>query len=103
MSGMSVADVLDAAASLIEPAGAWIQGEEASTNLAGAACYCAMGAVAVVCPPGLYHAAWGFARQACGGSVTRFNDDSTRTQAEVVAALRQAASLARTQSTPSQE
>lgn len=104
----SVAEVLNLAADLIEPEGAWTQGEYARgasgrrvTTLRAAKCFCIIGAIdaAQGHNPGtessinivavvrrtleLDHAS----------DVADWNDDPSRTQAEVVTALRQAAAL----------
>lgn len=104
----TVADILTAAADLIEKPGAWTQGAFArdehgcSTGWRSedAKCFCVSGAItrAGDRPAGL-NRAWqvfndwtikrGFSHLA------RFNDAPGRTQAEVVAALREAAALAR--------
>lgn len=103
----SVADILDAAADLIEPEGAWTQGAFArhrSGNPIGplesnAACWCASGAIQRADSRRRFSPAWedfndyavslGFLHMAA------FNDAPERTQAEVVAALRAAAEKAR--------
>lgn len=102
----SVADVLDAAADLIEPEGAWTQGAYARTAKGfcigphedAATCFCMRGALRRVGAVGDWDEsspatrAIGFqtARQ-----MTQWNDRPRRTQAEVVAKLREAAALAR--------
>lgn len=117
MTTLSVADVLDRAADLIEPEGAWTQGAYAKTadgnhfmhgDAAGAVCWCAIGAIdKASASQGRDHPNYlwlGAARQladilpqACGlnDTITTFNDDPGRTQAEVVAKLREAATLSR--------
>jgi hypothetical protein len=102
---LSVADVLDRAADLIEPEGAWSNddvartatGEETHASDPEATCWCALGAI------------WRTADRAgvnryaadkplfnlLGKSIGEFNDAPERTQAEVVAKLREAAALAR--------
>lgn len=91
-----IARILDAAADLIEPEGAWGQGQwESSTG-----CLCAEGALAKagacerfvdVCraPVGR------FFEPLVGGDIVAWNDAPGRTQAEVVAKLREAAAKAR--------
>lgn len=97
----SIADVLDKAADLIEPEGAWLGG----TCTAG--CYCAWSAILAVTgkkgsdadatvPGVLLFAKLVGASNSHG--IWRWNDAPERTQAEVVAKLREAAQLARTQS-----
>lgn len=99
-------EVLDKAADLITPEGAWTQGYFARVAPGGnsigprepnAACWCAFGAVINRC--GNDGAAEDFAvqylRTTLRDSIDRWNDAPERTQAEVIAALRQAAQLAR--------
>ena len=108
---MSVADVLDRAADLIKPEGAWTRGAYArdehndsiDTLHPDAKCFCAMGAV--------YRAAGASSLYktgridvvndvrkhlitVVGTTMASFNDAPERTQAEVVAALRSAAAAA---------
>jgi hypothetical protein len=103
MATLSVADVLDKAADLIEPEGAWTQeymardadGYLASVRSEKAVRFCAMGAIRRVNRVG-EDAALSFLKLAIGkDNVARWNDSIDRTQAEVVAALRQAATLSR--------
>jgi hypothetical protein len=105
MTDLSVADVLDRAADLIEPEGAWSDGDVArdrSGNATysmdpGAVCWCALGAIwreAEIAGINRYASEIPMA-ELVGGSVAIFNDAPGRTQAEVVAKLREAASLAR--------
>jgi len=91
-----VSDVLDRAADLIEPEGAWHQG-----NYVGPTgdCWCALGAIMRV---GNFasdiNAPSIVLRRLIGEEfVADWNDDPERTQAEVVAKLREAAALAREQ------
>jgi len=108
---LSVADVLERAADLIGPEGAWTQGAYARTADAeyldaglipsDATCFCAAGAIARVAgSAGMFSYAdrvglvAGFGH---GTSIIGWNDDPERTQAEVVAKLREAAALARTE------
>lgn len=99
-STKSPAEVLEAAADLLENPGAWTQGAHAR-NAAGApmllgsrldaVCWCALGALDRVSPT---NALWDASVQALKGVVGHipgFNDAANRTQAEVVAALREAA------------
>ena len=98
MSELSVADVLERAADLIEPEGKWTQGKYGSHD----SCMCAKGAI--------YHVgAWDeradealeavYAILPSTGIISdrlvAWNDAPERTQAEVVAKLREAAALAR--------
>lgn len=102
-AALSVADILDRAADLIEPEGAWIQGDwalDAEGNAAGyhgGVCWCADGAILQVAHsiPGGPDEAWEAFTDAVGVSLIGFNDAPGRTQAEVVAALRAAAEKAR--------
>ena len=116
---MDVATVLNAAADLIEPEGAWTQGEQArnrrgqrvADSAPNAVCFCASGAI--------WKAAQRLKVRSLSGqngfiineahvalsrtvnapnhamSVPDWNDAPERTQAEVVAALRQAAQRAK--------
>ncbi len=105
-----IADVLDRAADLIEPEGAWTQGVSArdadgracDNSLAPTAvCWCAVGAIGTAVAslhaydPSPYKvegaATAALARVASSASVIIWNDAEYRTQAEVVAALREAA------------
>jgi len=106
----TVADVLDAAADLLTPEGAWVQGKMGRTakghtvrvaaDIDAAVCYCAAGA--------LWKAAGGEAggrlvfkafgvmsNQGRTPGIGTWNDAPGRTQSEVVAALREAATSAR--------
>lgn len=90
----SVADVLEAAADLIEPDGAWTQGEYVGIN---GNCWCALGAIKRV---GNYvgdinPASMQLLLVISGRFVHEWNDAPERTQREVVEALRSAASLSR--------
>ena len=97
----TVADVLNAAADLIEPEGAWTRGvlaRNASGNLVmpcnpEAICWCALGAIRVA-----GHFVQAATRSVCFfrrhigvESIEDWNDATGRTQVEVVAALRAAA------------
>ncbi|MCR5876963.1 hypothetical protein [Phenylobacterium sp. J367] len=101
-------EVLEAAAALIEPEGAWTTGIRARTATGlpiepveqDAVCWCAVGAVERVSPQYAYtpyaHPALRWVRRVIRlDEVGYWNDRPNRTQAEVVAALRQAAELAR--------
>lgn len=102
----TVADVLEKAADLISAPGAWTQGVFARTENGGivspssplAVCYCMRGALYRASGRNLsdslasLNKALGFSSEK---EMTRWNDDIARTQNEVVAALRSAATLAR--------
>ncbi len=99
----TVADILTAAADLIEPEGAWLQGAYTEDLR----CFCTLGALAhVSCKgatvvgslaPAKTLAAYLNAEDSSADRViTRWNDAPERTQAEVVATLRAAAKKART-------
>lgn len=107
---MTVAEVLERAANLIEPEGAWTQdwfardviGREVEAIDPHANCWCVRGAVFAVCGSDSVdeeaifnplHDLLGFELM----SVEEWNDDPDRTQTEVVAKLREAAALAREQ------
>lgn len=115
-SAATIADVLDRAADLIEPEGAWCQHRLALKDAQGRLSRCAVGAVqqaAFTASGGKYgsdlqydaervlnrflgRGAAGFVQVLGGvGGATTFNDALGRTQAEVVAALRAAAVIAR--------
>lgn len=108
MAALTLADVLNRAADLIEPEGAWIkrvdarigQGKkEVSPSSDLATCFCAVGAIWRATGQESYtHVASRAVRAVekslglCGKSdLARWNDRRNRTQSEVVAALRQAA------------
>ncbi len=112
MSALTVAEVLDGAADLLEKPGAWTQyafargksGREVTTRKA-AVCFCALGAIDHVtgydpgiegCTEANCYLALAITGRRYGG-IAKFNDDPRRTQAEVVAKLREAAALAREQ------
>lgn len=108
ITGEEVADVLERAADLIAKPGGWTQGRY---KAAGEDCYCASGAIVVplMNDPVLGHVA--FAAEAFFGRYLRernaipdgknpvpyWNDMEDRQQAEVVTALRSAATAARQQ------
>lgn len=108
----TVADILTAAADLIEPEGAWTQGEWWLTARAKptktaryAACMCVEGAIAKaagIAPARVYAhpagAAFVDAIIPFEWDIPEWNDAPERTQAEAVAALRAAADKARTAS-----
>jgi hypothetical protein len=106
----TVSEILNAAADLIEPEGAWTQGcgarDEHGNDLDLeygevehlAVCYCAAEAIYRVsgkrfseCP------AHQFFSTLVGGHIPDWNDAPERAQAEVVAKLREAAALAQTE------
>lgn len=98
----TVSEILFAAADLIEPEGAWSGGGKQPTH---SACYCAAIAVDTVCgcighPDG--EVAREFLSDHLGApnhtvGIYQWNDAPERTQAEVVAKLREAAEKAREQ------
>ncbi|RYG90143.1 MAG: hypothetical protein EON59_00755 [Alphaproteobacteria bacterium] len=105
----TVAEVLDAAADLIEPEGAWTKGAFArdisgkDTSLFGyrgkAVCWCLLGATQEAAGDDDDGVADHFFAQFLGAAaqdgLACWNDAPERTQAEVVAKLREAAELAR--------
>ena len=103
MSAQTVADVLEAAADLLTPEGAWTQqsygrsvdGEPLFEGYDPAAvCWCAYGAIEKVTGQGMNGALRKSAVEALDWSPF-WNDAPERTQAEVVAKLREAAQRAR--------
>lgn len=110
---MLASEVLSRAADLIEPEGAWTQGAFArpkpSKAFVGArwprtrTCWCVRGALFEVTGTRPRHeneatvAAETFLENAIARSLVMFNDFEYRTQAEVVAALRKASDLARSE------
>ncbi|MGV0964165.1 MAG: DUF6197 family protein [Polynucleobacter sp.] len=107
---LSVADVLDRAADLIEPEGKWTQGaygrDATGCEVIGvenAVCFCAMGAMykargdigAFEHDPDLVRPLAALIERTCDAAIDDWNDASERTQTEVVSALREAAALAR--------
>lgn len=107
ITGEEVADVLERAADLIAKPGAWTQGYYGLTDSGAyadtprdAVCFCALGAIKAAQHAVEFDAeiddAERFFRN-FNGSITSWNDAPERTQAEVVAALRQAATAARQQ------
>jgi hypothetical protein len=109
---MKPSEILSKAADLIEPNGCWAQGayaldaagKQVGSSVDRACCFCASGAIAHASgyPLGddaaeeAEEIAWDMLRRVIGrGYIEEWNDEAGRTQAEVVAALRQAASLAR--------
>jgi hypothetical protein len=120
-SKLSVADVLERAADLIEPEGAWTQhafsrnadgsvdrgGEEDDDGIAdNPVCWCALGAIATAAGVDLSFSGFpnnGIVKDAASAFravepyPVDWNDAPGRTQAEVVSKLREAAALAREQ------
>lgn len=109
---LCVADVLERAADLIEPEGAWTRGiyaadecnDSIDTLHPGAKCFCAMGAVYRAAGASSLHKTGPLdvvndirthLTHVLGTTMASFNDAPERTQPEVVAALRRAATLAR--------
>ncbi len=101
---MNVADILNAAADLIEPDGAWIQNHSATTAQgrlclpaeAQAARWCASGAISRAAPDWeAQEASIAFVNRMLRAKVWNWNDRPRRKQAEVVAKLREAAAKAR--------
>lgn len=101
---MNVSEILNKAADLIEPEGAWTQGhfarraDGAKTGWTeeDASCFCVSGAIKRVAPASWE--AWNkfdaYCRQRGFAHMATWNDAPERTQAEVVAALRAAAEKA---------
>ncbi len=106
---MQPSDILSRAADRLEQPGAWTQNAFARTSddkrvfpySSNAVCWCARGVVAKE----LQHSdewetphAYDYLRRAAGAlSIATWNDAPERTQAEVVAALRKAAEMARSE------
>lgn len=107
MTGLSVAEVLNRAADLLTPEGAWTQGAGARDRDGralvaphpNAVCWCAFGAIAQVggdnpdCTSVVYRASRLLDHDQ-KLDIIEWQDKHGRTQAEVVAALRSAATLA---------
>jgi hypothetical protein len=100
---MSVADILEKAADIIEPEGAWTQGTYCDDELDGRR-LCLVGAVASALGTNAYDAEKWIVRNRIAtryfgreeeGWLISWNDAPDRKQSEVVAKLREAASLAR--------
>lgn len=97
-------EALEKAAALIEPEGAWTQeafwrdsNGNADSDAADATCWCASGAIRHV-GPGLAEEARAYLRRAIrGANIFGWNDFDASGQAEVVAKLREAAELARSE------
>lgn len=104
---MTISDVLNKAADLIEPRGRWTQGHYARTKSGdicssydrSAVSWCAIGAIMRIGGKG--DVAWdaeGRLEAFTGGeSVGMWNDKSSRRKRDVIAALREAAKLAQEQ------
>jgi hypothetical protein len=100
-----IADILEKAADLIEPEGAWLQGQYAKDdrgNFAApeasyAVCWCAVGALQRASRLDLngYFGAADTLADHVQSHVVVWNDAPERTQTEVVAKLREAAAKAR--------
>ena len=99
---MNVSDILNKAADLIEPEGAWTQGNYGDQIIEdgrpiGYKCLCVFGAISQCTPSSSDGEVWAMNALAdylglrATGSVIVWNDDPSRTQAEVVSALRAAA------------
>lgn len=103
----AVADILDRAADLIEPEGAWTQGvlgRDAkgrilmARNLDRAVCFCAQGAIIRASKDAevlAYQASQVVRKVIHQEGIGWWNDRRARTQQQVVATLRHAAALAR--------
>jgi hypothetical protein len=100
---LSVADVLDGAADLLEKPGAWTQGVLArhangnpiDPSEPNASCWCALGAITRIDDGPKIRAASDAVGRLTTHGITYFNDMPGRTQAEVIAKLREAAALSR--------
>jgi hypothetical protein len=102
----TVSEILSAAADLLEPEGAWAQGDLArnaegdcvSTISDSAVCWCTVGAIYRVSD---YYCdeALGTLEHILSGGIANWNDAPERTQAEVVAKLREAAALSKASET----
>jgi len=96
-------EVLAAAANLIEPEGAWTRGtfardehgEPTTSSAPWAVCWCAAGAIIRVSADRVRGKRALDYMEGRVGYVDLFNDTSGRTQAEVVAAMREASNLAK--------
>lgn len=103
---MNVADILERAADLIEPEGAWTQGafavsatgERLNEQAPEAVCWCVAGAISRAAGSfysGGASAARDHLRAIIQDTLPHWNDAPERTQAEVVSKLREAAAKAR--------
>ncbi|MGI4744926.1 MAG: DUF6197 family protein [Janthinobacterium lividum] len=101
----TVAEVLDAAADLLTSEGAWTQGAQARradgkqvmADGPNAVCWCLIGATEAADPEYFGTDADRVLYHLLGVDIVEWNDAPGRTQAEVVAKLREAATLAREQ------
>lgn len=101
---MTPSEVLNTAADLLSAPGSWIQGayaRHANGNVIGArstnaTCFCVDGVIQHVTVDDFtsYFAACDRLTQVVGDNIINWNDDPSRTQAEVVVALREAAAAA---------
>jgi len=102
----SNADILEEAARLIEPQGAWVKGYYAlnsrgieADTAEEAVCYCALGAISVAAggnpPDEMGSRAQELLHTVISGPIDKWNDAPERTQEEVVAKLHEAAAKAR--------
>lgn len=108
---MNVSEVLNQAADVLEPEGAWTQGAlwrtpDGTYEEDGAVCFCIQGALYLVTEriaggvgegDAVREEAEDFLETLLGRTIPGWNDDPERTQAEVVAKLREAAEQAATQ------
>jgi len=102
---LTVAEILERAADLIEPEGAWTQhasardwrGAWVGVNDPGAVCFCAIGAIhrATSKENEVREAVLSLGKVIRSHSIQNYNDAYSRTQDEVVAKLREAAAKAR--------
>lgn len=111
MEALKPSEVLSRAADLIEPEGAWCQGGASNAPnrealAADATAWCGWGAIARAMNSEATHRVFTYLDRATGGPSAiaspskwgqSFNDAPDRTQAEVVAALRKASDLARSE------
>jgi hypothetical protein len=115
---MKPSEILEKAADLIEPEGKWFQGSYGAKNgkaivagidlarkLTDADCWCAAGAIIAASPDEYAERrandflcrVLGVAFDVDNEGIGQWNDNDLRTQSEVVATLRKAASLAKEQ------
>lgn len=105
MGDLTVSEVLSKAADLLEPEGAFTKGAYArdifnadvDEDAPDAVCWCAIGALWLTSPTGkTTQEARRYLLEVTGQGITAWNDAPERTQAEVVAALREASKRAST-------